>query len=216
MRKEQIGCSTLYLCDCKDLMATLPDKSIDLCICDPPWGVNAGCAGLKKAKKKMNIYNDIPPNTDYFDELFRVSKNQIICGANFFLDYLPNRATGWVFWDKCNHYKIFSDGELIWVSCENKIVKYTFDMGYSRGFDYKSRIHPNEKPVKLYKFLLSKYAKQGDKILDTHFGSGSIAIACNEMGYELTASEIDEEYFNAACKRIAEENKQGDLFREAV
>jgi len=217
MRKERIGSSTLCLCDCMDLMATLPDKSIDLAIVDPPWGKDAGCSGLKKRSKgTMKIYNDVPPDSNYFDELFRVSKNQIICGANLFLKYISSMNGGWVFWDKCNHYKIFSDGDLIWVSCANRVSKFTFDMGYSRGFDYESRIHPNERPVALYKFLLSKYAKKGDKILDTHFGSGSIAIACNEMGYELTASEIDEDYFNAALKRIKDANRQGDLFREAV
>jgi site-specific DNA-methyltransferase (adenine-specific) len=185
-----------------ELMKQYPDKHFDVAIIDPPYGVNAGCSGTKKNKKTMKIYEDIPPDNNYFNELFRISKNQIIFGANFFLEYIPRRACGWVFWDKCNHYKIFSDGELIWVSCENKIIKYTFDMGYSRGFDYENRIHPNQKPYQIYNFLLGKYTKQGEKIIDTHFGSGSIAIACNNMNVNLTAIEIDPDYFNAACDRI--------------
>jgi site-specific DNA-methyltransferase (adenine-specific) len=111
------------------------------------------------------------------------------------------------------HFKIFSDGELIWVSGENKIKKYTFDMGYSRGFDYKNRIHPNEKPVQIYKWLLTEYAKPGWKILDTHFGSASIAVACNELGFNLTASEIDRDYFNAACKRIEQTVSENSLWQ---
>jgi site-specific DNA-methyltransferase (adenine-specific) len=185
------------------LMATMPDKSIDLAVIDPPWGKNAGCTRIKSSKKKMYIYKDIPPDTEYFKQLFRISKNQIIFGANLF-DGIPIKTGGFIFWDKNMHYKIFSDGELIWVSCENKIRKYTFDMGYNRGFDYKNRIHPNQKPVELYKWLLSNYAKPGWKILDTHLGSGSIAIACQEMCYSLVACEIEKDYFNAACKRIKE------------
>jgi len=163
----------------------------------------------------MKIYDDIKPDISYINELLRISKKQIIFSANLF-DGVPIKTGGWIFWDKCNHYNIFSDGELLWVSFENKIRKYKFDMGYGRGFDYSDRIHPNQKPVEIYKFLLSEYAKAKWKILDTHFGGGSIAIACNEMGFELTASEIDEEYFNAACKRIKEANAQGDLFRETA
>ncbi|MDR2924282.1 MAG: hypothetical protein LBU85_13220, partial [Treponema sp.] len=138
MHVEQIGSATLYLGDCMELMATMPDKSIDLAIVDPPWGKNAGCSGIKKTKKQMKIYNDIPPDAKYFQQLFRVSKKQIIFGGNLFNE-VPIPKGGFVFWDKNMHFKIFSDGELIWVSGENKIKKYTFDMGYSRGFDYKNR-----------------------------------------------------------------------------
>jgi site-specific DNA-methyltransferase (adenine-specific) len=121
----------------------------------------------------LTCTDDIRPDNNYINNVFRVSKNQIIFSANLF-DGVPLKSGGWIFRDKCNHYKIFSDGELIWVSSENKVRKYTFDMGYGRGFDYSDRIHPNQKPVELYKFLLSEYAKTGNKILDTHFGSGSI------------------------------------------
>jgi site-specific DNA-methyltransferase (adenine-specific) len=196
-----------------DLMKQYPDKHFDLAIIDPPWGKNAGCTRIKKSKKTMKIYDDIRPDRNYIDALFRVSKNQIIFSANLF-DGVPIKTGGWIFWDKCNHYKIFSDGELIWVSFKNTIRKYTFDMGYGRGFDYSDRIHPNQKPIELYKYLLSEYAKANWKILDTHFGSGSIAIACNEMGFNLTASEIDEDYFNTACKRIKEKTEAKEVHND--
>ena len=217
MRKEQIGTSTLFLCDCMDLMATLPDKSIDLCICDPPYGI--GDHGIRNYKEdgkwkdkhgtKIKIW-DTPPDASYFNELFRVSKYQIIWGGNYF--NLPP-CRNFIIW-----YKPKMAGEGF--SMAQAEYAWTNIIGNSRVFTFsqfeKDRIHNTQKPVALYKWLLSRYAKQGDKILDTHFGSGSIAIACNEMGFNLTASEIDEDYYNAALKRIKDANRQGDLFRETV
>jgi site-specific DNA-methyltransferase (adenine-specific) len=207
MTVETIGSCKIFNCDCLEIMPQYENNYFDLAIVDPPYGFNAGCSGIKKSKKKMKIYNDIPPDTEYFKQLFRISKNQIIFGGNLF-DEVPRRS-GFIFWDKNNHYKVFSDGELIWLSCEKKIRKYTFDMGYSRGFDYENRIHPNEKPIEIYKWLLSEYAKPGYKILDTHLGSGSSAIACYDMGFSLIASEIDNDYFTAAIKRIKDFAAQG-------
>lgn len=208
MRREVVGNCELTCEDCMQLMSRYPDKYFDLAICDPPWGKNAGCTRIKKSKKTMKIYDDIRPDISYIKSLFRVSKKQIIFSANLF-DGVPIKTGGWIFWDKCNHYKIFSDGELLWVSFENKIRKYTFDMGYGRGFDYSDRIHPNQKPVEIYKFLLSEYAKPNWKILDTHFGSGSIGIACYDLGFSLVSCEIDNDYFTNAVQRLKKFARQG-------
>jgi len=245
MKKEQIGNATLYLGDCMELMASLPDKSIDLAIVDPPYGIGMdgkfgsggkNVSGLGKKNpdwiaKQWKAFNDIAPSVEYFNELFRVSKDQIIWGANNFISRMPIDSVCWIVWDKCKPEGIsFSDCELAWTSFNTKISKFTFlwngcfqgksELGKGHIFCgpryIEKRIHPTQKPVALYKWLLSRYAKRGDKILDTHLGSGSIAVACNELGFDLTASEIDEDYFNAACKRIKEESKQGDLFRGAA
>jgi len=219
MRKEKIGSSTLCLCDCMDLMKQYPDKHFDLSIVDPPYGGgnhnmnNKICDGVRNksyGKRETMDQWDNPPDEEYFNELFRVSKNQIICGGNYFR--LP-LSRNFIIYRKTNIPVTFSMAmcEYLWTNID----------GNAKMYDYHSvpdvdRFHPTQKPVPLYKWLLSNYAKQGYKILDTHFGSGSIAIACNEMGFELTASEINEEYYNAALKRIKDANRQGDLFREAV
>jgi site-specific DNA-methyltransferase (adenine-specific) len=163
-----------------------------------------------KASKIGNFGDEnISPSPEYFEELFRVSRNQIIWGGNYFL-LPPTRC--FVVWRK--HFpETFSMAmcELAWTSFDGNAK---FVECVSSGMPGE-RIHPTQKPLKVYRYLLSCFAKPGWKILDTHFGSGSIAVACNEMGFNLTASEIDEDYFNAACKRIAEANKQCDLFKEA-
>jgi len=215
MKKEQIGNCTLYLGDCMELMAGMPDKSIDLCITDPPYGMgdhhmrNKKRRGIKDgsygSRKKIEQW-DIAPDEKYFSELFRVSKYQIICGGNYF-NLPPSR--NFIIYRKRNISETFNMAmcEYLWTNIP----------GNAKVFDYFSqpdphRFHPTQKPVALYKWLLSKYAKPGWKILDTHMGSGSIAVACNEMGFNLTASEIDPDYFNSACERIREAARQGDLF----
>ena len=211
--KEKIGYSTLYNCDCMDLMAQYPDKHFDLAIVDPPYRDKNQPTQSMRSMGKMKHFG-YKPEQNYFTELFRVSQNQIIWGANNFIQYLQN-TNNMIFWYKYNFIPNYSDGEFAWTSFDtpSRCFMYT-----DRGFLNKEgvKIHPTQKPVALYKWLLSRYAKPGDKILDTHFGSGSIAIACNELGFNLTASEIDQDYFNAACLRVREANKQGDLFREAV
>jgi site-specific DNA-methyltransferase (adenine-specific) len=208
MKKEVIGNATLYLGDCIDLMKQFPDKHFDLAIVDPPYGLkvftkkNGG--NSKKIKcfgKKTDKWNNTKPDKNYFQELFRVSKYQIIWGRNNFT--LPE-SEYFIVWDKGEGFPSFAQCELAWTSCHipAKIFRHRW-RGNSRDSERNiKRIHPTQKPVALYKWLLSKYAKPGDKILDTHLGSGSIAIACNELGFNLTAIEIDEDYFNAACKRI--------------
>ncbi len=234
--KKTIGNATLCLCDCMDLMKQYPDKHFDLAIVDPPYGINvikrtyhkqklcfeSSPSGFKNAKKSFyadKAWDKAPPTQDYFNELFRISKNQVIFGANHFIENINKNSSCWIFWDKMNGDNDFADGELAWCSFNSAVRKFSFRWNGCLQGDMKNketRIHPTQKPVALYKWLLQKYAKPGWKILDTHFGSGSLAVACNELGFSLTASEIDNDYFNAACKRIADANKQQLLFREAV
>jgi site-specific DNA-methyltransferase (adenine-specific) len=192
------------------LMARYPDNYFDLAIVDPPYGINitkqSGFGTFKKDKKK-NWDNEIPTN-QYFNELFRISKNQIIWGANYFLDYLGN-TNCCIIWDKMNGTNDMSDFELAWTSFKSPNRRFNMHH-FSNG--YGDKIHPTQKPVALYKWLLDKYAKDGDKILDTHLGSGSIAIACHEYGFELTACELDAEYFEKAVERIKNHVSQQKLF----
>lgn len=194
--------------DNMELMARYPDNHFDLAIVDPPYGINIAKWDLKEMR----------PKKEYFNELFRVSKNQIIFGGNFFADLLPI-IDGWLCWYKKPFLKKQAHFELAWNSILKKpfLFEYTY-AGNCEGIknikvDYsKKSIHPTQKPRQLYNWLLDNYAKEGDKILDTHLGSGSIAIACFERGFELTACELDEEYFNASIKRIKENTIQKSLF----
>lgn len=200
-------------CDCMDYMATLPDKVFDLACVDPEYGIsinnNMGRRkGNKPSEYKKTYWDKNPPKQEYFDELFRVSKNQIIFGGNYF--YLPPTPC-WVLWDKGFSEDVtFAQFEMAWTSFKSSCKK--FDM---TSADPKNRIHPTQKPVALYKWLLSRYAKPGDKILDTHGGSGSICIACHDLGYDLTWMELDEDYYNAATKRYKDHAAQATLFEPA-
>jgi site-specific DNA-methyltransferase (adenine-specific) len=193
-------------------MARYPDNYFDLAIVDPPYGIGAsemtmGSGKNKKYKKGKNWDNETP-NKDYFIELTRVSKNQIIWGGNYF--QLP-LTKSWILWDKGIYWDCdFADGEMAWTSFERvlRIAKIRYK-GFL-GAD-KERIHPTQKPVALYKWLLDKYAQQGNKILDTHLGSGSIAIACHDYGFDLTACELDKEYFDKAMTRINNHTAQTKL-----
>jgi site-specific DNA-methyltransferase (adenine-specific) len=153
------------------------------------------------------------PSAKYFNELKRVSKNQIIWGANYMTEFLQP-SMGWIFWDK-NTSGDFSDGELAYTSFNRALKKINVVWCGMRQYDMKNkeiRIHPTQKPVRLYEWLLKNYAKEGDKILDTHLGSGSIAIACHNLGFELTACELDKDYFDAAMKRLNQHQAQQRLF----
>ena len=195
------------------LMSRYEDNHFDLAIVDPPYGIDAAKMNMGKGKNKKwtkKAWDNETPNDDYFVELFRVSKNQIIWGANYF--NLPLRA-GWLFWDKEKGKDVsFADGELAWASCTNVLKKISCRYDGFIGADYDGRIHPTQKPIKLYESLLMNYAKEGDKILDTHLGSGSIAIACHNLGYDLTACELDKEYFESAMKRIERHKQQLTMF----
>lgn len=209
--------------DNMELMARYPDKYFDLAIVDPPYGLGIDGQKLNNTNKNpkhnrkahdFKGWDNAIPNEEYFKELFRVSKNQIIWGGNYFTEFLkPTKA--WVFWYKGQRGLTMSDGEMAWTSFET----VTRQIEINRAQLIKQNtFHPTEKPYKLYKWLLLNYAKQGDKILDTHLGSGSIAIAVNDvnniekMDLTLTACELDKEYFDKSIKRIKEAISQQTLF----
>ena len=202
-----------------ELMARYGDNYFDLAIVDPPYMNTFNTdnwvetsAKQKPYKNRQETLTDKKPNKKYFKELFRVSKNQIIWGGNYF--ELPI-SRGWVFWLKGMQNNYFSDGELAWSSFDRVLKCFNFMWSGMWQGDMKNKevkIHPTQKPVKLYEWLLMNYAKEGDKILDTHLGSGSIAIACHNLGYDLTACELDKEYYEAAMKRIEQHKAQQRLF----
>lgn len=193
-----------------ELMKRYPDKYFDLAIVDPPYGINAGKMTMGSGKhkfKKGKDWDSSIPNEEYFNELKRVSKNQIIWGGNYFPLPLNNN---WIIWDKLNPNLSFSEAELAWCSI-NKNVRVFKRYSAMEDEDGKKQ-HPTQKPILLYKYCLEKYAKQGDKILDTHLGSGSIAIACHDYDFELTACELDKEYYDKAIERIKNHTSQQKLF----
>jgi len=202
--------------DNMDLMARYPDNYFDLAIVDPPYGI--GIDGQKKTFNKKPSHNrkehikknwdNVIPTLEYFNELKRVSKNQIIWGANYFTEFLrPTKS--WIFWYKGQRDLTMSDGEMAWTSFQTVTRQCEFNRASLRA---QNTFHPTEKPYKLYKWILDKYAKQGDKILDTHLGSGSIAIACHDYDFELTACELDSEYYEKAIQRIKNHTNQQKLF----
>lgn len=203
--------------DCMAVMARYADKHFDLAIVDPPYGINqpAFRKGSKnkfaKTKNYNNaVYNQSAPEIEYFIELLRVSRNQIIWGANYYNNLLPT-GNKWLFWDKKTELTQWGDGELAFTSFKGAITKFVFAWNGMLQGDMKNkehRIHPTQKPVKLYDWILENYAKGGDKILDTHLGSGSSRIACYKAGLDFTGCEIDKEYFDASVKRFNEFKSQ--------
>ena len=203
--------NTLQLIDCIDFMRECPSNYFDLAIVDPPYGIDmdGGTIGIEGDAKPQEYtkkdWDASPPKQEYFDELLRTSKNQIIWGANHFISRIPYDSSSWVIWDKNKVGEKFADGELAWTSFTTavRIFKYTWH-GFIQG-DMKNkevRIHPTQKPVALYKWLLKKYAKAGDLILDTHVGSGSSLVACKELGFDYVGYEIDKEYYEQAKRRL--------------
>jgi site-specific DNA-methyltransferase (adenine-specific) len=207
MKFEQLGNIKLYNADCMEVMKTFNDKQFDLAIVDPPYGVDINSSGTHfKEKYEVKDWDKATPNDEYFKELKRVSKNQIIWGGNYFLDRLGN-CKCFIIWDKkIAEGMSFAMCEMAWTSFRNgaKI--------YNRTATQLNRIHPTQKPVQLYKWLLQNYAKEGDTILDTHFGSLSIGIACHDLGFDLTAIELDKDYYEMAKKRLINHQKQLTLF----
>jgi len=198
--------------DCMEGMSRYSDNYFDLAIVDPPYGIgedgskNHTRGKLAIAKNyKSFAGNDISaPDINYFNELLRVSKNQIIWGANHFIKNISYNSSCWIVWDKDNGENDFADAELAYTSFKTavRIFKFRWNGMLQQNMkDKEQRIHPTQKPVALYKWLLQNYAKQGDKILDTHLGSGSSRIAAYEMGFDFTAFELDKEYFEAQEKR---------------
>jgi len=207
--------------DCMEAMKEFPDKFFDLAIVDPPYGgVTQGgymsnphtCDKIAKAKDyHLSLWSMDKPPKEYFDELKRVSKNQIIWGGNYFQTLIGIDSQCWIVWDKENGENNFADCELAWTSFNLASRLYKFRWAGMLQGDMKhkeERIHPTQKPVALYEWLLSKYAKQGDKILDTHVGSASSLIACYNMGFDVWGYEIDSTYYDLAQARIKEEQAQ--------
>jgi site-specific DNA-methyltransferase (adenine-specific) len=195
------------------LMSRYEDNYFDLAIVDPPYGIETKGNAQDRFNmgKDLSLINDAKPNNEYFNELFRVSKNQIIWGYNHLSDMLP-KCREFIFWYKHQPVITFSDGELAWTSFLRTAKCFDFPFYKANQANKGYKIHPTQKPVKLYEWLLMNYAEEGDKILDTHLGSGSIAIACHNLGYDLTACELDKEYFDKAIKRITEHQNQQRLF----
>lgn len=209
--------SIVYNEDCVGGMKRFADKHFDLAIVDPPYGlgdrlVKGGAKGGMGSLRKLADHKfetwDIMPDNVYFDELFRVSKKQIIWGGNYFLDYLGS-TDGLIIWDKMNGTNPMCDAEIAWKSFPGTTRMFRMHH-FSQG--YEDKIHPTQKPTKLYDWLLSKYANTGDKILDTHLGSGSSRIAAYKAGFDYVGFEIDKDYFNAQEKRFNNFKAQLTLF----
>ena len=211
-----------------ELMARYPNNYFDLAIVDPPYGIDISqelfkrgqsCAANRYKEHKNKDWDKSIPNKQYFNELFRISKNQIVWGGNYMTEFLPSKM-GWIVWDKMQYNFSFAHGELAWSSFDSKLKIFRYARGNESGFAPKStdidkqfaNIHPTQKPIKLYEWLLMNYAKQGDKILDTHLGSGSIAIACYNLKFDLTACELDKDYFDASLKRLKQHQSQLTMF----
>lgn len=195
----------LHNTDCMEYMRTLPDKAFELAIVDPPYGIDKQLrGGINFGKEYKKKGWDEAPSPEYFRELFRVSNNQIIWGGNYFN---LGRTRGFIIWDKRNDGRDFSECEFAWTSFD-RVAR----MHRQRFIGEKESDHPTEKPEKLYRYLLKNYATPGDRILDTHLGSGSIAIACHDMGFDLVGCELDKDYYEAACKRLKNHQMQQKLF----
>lgn len=209
--------------DCMEYMKTLPDNAFDLAIVDPPYGIgengdrNASRGKLAVAKdyKAFAGGDKEPPPPEYFVELQRVSKNQIVWGAYHFIDRIAKPSSCWIVWDKITGNSDFADSELAYTSFKTAVRNFRFQWSGMLQGDMKNketRIHPTQKPVKLYDWLLHNYAKPGQKILDTHLGSGSSAIAAHYFGVDFVGCELDKDYFNAAKERFELSTAQRTLF----
>jgi len=224
--------------DCMLTMSRMKDKEFDLAICDPPYGIGedggknnsrGSAAGANKWKCSRNTtgvgiastyfvpkkWDKEPPPQNYFNELLRVSENQIIFGANHFISKNPIDSSCWIIWDKVNGTTDFADCEIAWTSFKTAIRKFTYmwnGMLQGNMKNKEKRIHPTQKPIALYDWILRNYAKPGQRILDTHLGSGSSAIAAHYFGCDFVGCEIDVDYFNAAKERFDRETQQVAMF----
>ena len=209
--------------DCMDIMRDIPDKYFELAIIDPPYGIkedgrknHTRCklTASKNYSDKVK-YDNCSPDKNYFNELFRISKNQIVFGANHFISKIPHDSSCWIVWDKDNGLTDFADCELAWTSFNTAVRKFKYKWQGMLQENMKNKDilqHPNQKPVALYRWLLQNYAKTGDKIIDTHSGSGSCAIACHLEKFDFLAIEKDKDYYEASVKRLDEVRSQGVLF----
>ena len=213
--------SGFYNRDCMDAMREFPDKFFELAIVDPPYGISyaRGKNGWGECERRADRsdvkWDSKTPDKEYFDELLRVSKEQIVWGGNYFTDKLPVSKC-WITWDKCNgteNKSVFADCELAWTSFSKVCRMFKMrQMGFISDTQDTERIHPTQKPTELYLWTLKNYAHHGDKILDTHVGSASSLIACHRMGFEYWGYELDESYFKAATERLEREKAMQPLF----
>ena len=194
-----------------ELMSRYEDNHFDLAIVDPPYGIGANKEKEHNGWKSYGVkeWDNEIPSKEYFEELKRVSKNQIVWGGNYMTEFLPPKMC-WLLWDKGQRDFRLADGELAWTSFNKAMRIFTMprETAMQDAKNSGGKIHATQKPVKLYEWLLMNYGKEGDKILDTHLGSGSIAIACHNLGYDLTACELDKEYYESAMKRIEQHTAQ--------
>lgn len=214
--------SEVYNEDCMIGMARYPDKYFDLAVVDVPYGIgedgksnhSRGCLAKSKLYTPKE-WDKETPSGNYFKELFRVSQNQIVWGANHFISSIPFNSSCWIVWDKQNGSTDFADCELAWSSFKTSVRKFTFRwQGMLQGdmINKEIRIHPTQKPVALYKWIIDKYMEPGQKILDTHLGSGSSRIAAYNMGFDFVGFELDKDYYEAQEKRFKEFTSQTTLF----
>ena len=195
----------LLHCDCMEYMATVPDKYFDLCLVDPPYGIGMdGNNNWSGSKHEAKDWDNDAPSIEYFNELMRISKNQIVWGANHFISRMPFDSKCWLIWDKKNDGFSFADGEMAWTSFDTAVRFFR----YHRGQQTDKRIHPTQKPVALYEWILANYAKKGQKVFDSHLGSGSSAIAAHYFGVDFVGCELDKDYFEAAKARFDMATKQ--------
>ena len=219
MKSFKQGNIELINADCMDYMKTLPDNAFDLAIVDPPYGIGVNInMGRRKGQKHSGYHkysgeDKFAPDIEYFEELKRVSKNQIIWGANHFIQNMGRNTNSpcWIMWDKGFSDEVtFAQFELAWTSFGGTCKKF------EKSPNDIHRIHPTQKPVKLYQWLLTKYAQNGESILDTHLGSGSSAIAAHYAGHKFVGIELDKDYYQAAIERFSRETSQVDMFGGAA
>jgi site-specific DNA-methyltransferase (adenine-specific) len=198
-----------------EYMVGLPDKAFELAIVDPPYGIDAGNMQLGKGKGtdsrvwECSDWDRATPKKEYFDELKRVSDNQIIWGANYMAENAVTSTPCWVIWDKCQEFS-GATFEMAWTSFKSPAK--AFRLSRVEAYANQTKIHPTQKPVALYEWLLTNYAKPGDRILDTHLGSGSSAIAAHNLGFDFVGMELDPDYYQAAVKRFEQHKAQARLF----
>jgi site-specific DNA-methyltransferase (adenine-specific) len=205
----------LYNMDCMEAMKDIPDKYFELAIVDPPYGIGRFGSRVEICKEsKINKW-DTKPSQEYFEELFRISQKQIIWGANNF--NLPTTEY-FIVWDKEQTVDNFASAEYAWTNCKMpaKVFRYSIHRLMQERKAEGGKIHPTQKPIMLYKWLLKNYANEGDKILDTHVGSASSIIACLDMGFEYMGLEIDKEYYESASKRIEDTLNQVSFFNTGI
>ena len=201
--------------DCMDLLKRTPDKYFELSIVDPPFGIGANKEKEHNGWKSYGVkeWDNKIPNKDYFAELFRVSRNQIVWGGNYMTEFLPPKMC-WLMWDKGQRDFSLADGELAWTSFDKALRIFNMPRASAMkdAKDNGGKIHATQKPVKLYEWILMNYAKEGDKIVDTHRGSASLDIACHNLGFDLVTCELDTDYFNDGNKRLKQHQNQLKMF----